>query len=1127
MKVKYLFFMLLGIIFILLNSQVITAYSIQKQRALIVLSSDDIAQTKETKQFIEQFGHITQVFPPHYMIGDIDVDKLENLTRNKNILEVFTGKVDSDVIEIYDKNTEIVLSYWNIAFEPKLFSAKKLDSESNREPKPILNDVVWVPLDIWEDKSITQQSNKIFSAPDYWETSEYLYGQVLVSIILPESNGAIDSSTEDWTTTEKNKVISEIIDGLTWWESKAPLNVDLTIWYITDYDVPTSYEPISRSRSDNGLWIGEIMDSWGYSGPTYYNKVYAYDNDLREIYSTDWAYTVFVVDSSNDADGKFSDGYFAFATCIVGRTSCPFMTMTSTNDGYGTNNMDAVMAHETGHIFGAGDQYASSGCTCTSTYGFLDVENQNCENSCLSNVASIMRGQIAPYTSGSIDYYAKGQIGWRDLNSNGIIDVIDSAYNTDTDTDHDGIVDYWDSDIDGDGVLNQNDDCPTIVGMVQYNGCPDTFPPNITIFSPTNGTYYNSSSVYTNVYAGETAKWIKEYLNNNQIFTYNNISAVSWSLFLSDGIYDFVVSASDFYDNIGNKSIQFIVDTIKPVINSINTNNQPNIPGRQIIVGGNLTFSASYNESNLNYISAFCAYNSSDPTTYRSVIDYNVSSGSNKIWNWTLNLLSLPDNSTIDDCQVCLIDKAKNSACWFHIGDYIIDKCLPAPVQINDSCGLEDSFALWYNDTNNCYAQTGTDSDKVPENQTISCNYCNENISEPFNSPWGNCINEDTQNRTKYFIDTNFNSCCAVTGSSSDCSILNSTYQNKTEYQTCDYCTPNWTANSICNPEDSETIWYNDTNSCFEKTGLSADSHNPDNQTSLLSCDYNKDGIIGGVSDLNTTITGIDINLSTNVLEFKIGNSPLISFEFNLTNSPLNFANIFIEKQPANSSFAYMIIKGLDLTSQNRTKTVYLNSILNGTGICIKDSELTSINELSDSCTGSNEFWLKCPSANGDYLCNMTENNTIYQISGLKHSGVKEQANYCGDGICNGGESCSSCLSDCGVCPSAPVGSSSGGGGRGGGGGSSTPKNIIVMQSSPQNTSQNNNDNTNNTLNLNNRAPITGAVIGAFGTGGSIVALIFVVVIIAVATWFGISKRRKKKGSKKKKMSKKKVKRKK
>ena len=46
--------------------------------------------------------------------------------------------------------------------------------------------------------------------PGYFDTSEYLIGSVAVGIIFLESNGTIDSSTENWNSAREVQVISEI-----------------------------------------------------------------------------------------------------------------------------------------------------------------------------------------------------------------------------------------------------------------------------------------------------------------------------------------------------------------------------------------------------------------------------------------------------------------------------------------------------------------------------------------------------------------------------------------------------------------------------------------------------------------------------------------------------------------------------------------------------------------------------------------------------------------------------------------------------------------------------------------------------------------------------------------------------
>ena len=59
-------------------------------------------------------------------------------------------------------------------------------------------------------------------------------------------------------------------------------------------------------------------------------------------------------------------------------------------------------------------------------------------------------------------------------------------------------------------------------------------------------------------------------------------------------------------------------------------------------------------------------------------------------------------------------------------------------------------------------------------------------------------------------------------------------------------------------------------------------------------------------------------------------------------------------------------------------------------------------------------------------------NYAVFNVSHFSAFKIEEEP-YCGDGICNGEETCSSCPQDCGPCPE-PSGGGSGGGGGGGGG---------------------------------------------------------------------------------------------
>ncbi len=262
--------------------------------------------------------------------------------------------------------------------------------------------------------------------PGYNETSEYMIGDVAVSVILVESNGSHEAQTENWNSTEESNVEREINDALKWWVARANES-NISLNFNVDYlKVETGYEPIEHksltSKQGEGmwLWIDEVMHNLGMKG-TGFAPVEEYDNHLREQKKTDWAYVMFVVDSSNDDDGMFSDDHFAFA--YLGG---PFLVMTYDNENYGIENMDAVAAHETTHIFYALDEYHGADSP-TDHSGYLNIENENHVDGGTSNEECIMRGQVQPYTDGAVCNITRATIGWRDLDGDGIPDILDTT----------------------------------------------------------------------------------------------------------------------------------------------------------------------------------------------------------------------------------------------------------------------------------------------------------------------------------------------------------------------------------------------------------------------------------------------------------------------------------------------------------------------------------------------------------------------------------------------------------------------------------------------------------------------------------------------------------------------------
>jgi len=403
--------------------RLVSAQGSLTDQALVILDATDVTAMQQAIERIEaEGGRIVHVFPTHVLIGSLPQGHETVLLGQAGIISIHRSPLDPSTVATYGQTARQAVKVWNTAFASQ--QPQQTDLSAQEVGEELVNDAFYPPDLIGEAQATAQGGIGAASAPGYYQTSEFMIGRVAVGIILPESDGSLDPSTEDWTVEERQLVHNEIVAGMNWWAAREP-RANLTFYYDDHFTSPlsTGYEPINRSHSDQGLWIGQVMGELGYSASSYFARVRDYNNALRNQYQTNWAFTIFVVDSSNDRDNKFSDGYFAYA--YLGG---PFMVMTYGNNGYGSGNMDAVAAHEMGHIFRALDQYYSAHQACTYRSGYLYVENQNSQyGNCSSNETSIMRGQVWPYRSGAIDYYARGQVGWWDSDGDDILDPVDTT----------------------------------------------------------------------------------------------------------------------------------------------------------------------------------------------------------------------------------------------------------------------------------------------------------------------------------------------------------------------------------------------------------------------------------------------------------------------------------------------------------------------------------------------------------------------------------------------------------------------------------------------------------------------------------------------------------------------------
>jgi len=218
-------------------------------------------------------------------------------------------------------------------------------------------------------------------------TSSYLEGSVAVGIVIVEG----PTADLQFSQAERTTVVSEVQNGLSW---LASMNPAAGITFAYDIRVVRINTPANPSAPDlEGLWRDPAMGALGFD-PNW-NGVVQYVESNRTNFGTRWTYCGFFT--------KYPLSWFAYAS-IGG----PRLVMDYNNDGWGPSNIDRVFTHESGHIFGCPDEYASSGCNCGGAWGRFGLPNTNCENCAPGGgVACLMKGNTFGMCS-----VTPGHLGW-------------------------------------------------------------------------------------------------------------------------------------------------------------------------------------------------------------------------------------------------------------------------------------------------------------------------------------------------------------------------------------------------------------------------------------------------------------------------------------------------------------------------------------------------------------------------------------------------------------------------------------------------------------------------------------------------------------------------------------------
>ncbi|MCY2989561.1 MAG: dockerin type I domain-containing protein [Planctomycetota bacterium] len=276
-----------------------------------------------------------------------------------------------------------------------------------------------------------------------------MLGKICVTVVMMESDPTLaphDSNVYNWSPSLIQDTKTKIESGLDWWKQtlaqQSPALAN-ELNFVPDYTyadnpVHTGYEPIERISNDFQRWMYDFLNQVGFNKTgDFQEDMRVFNNSQRLSHGTDWAFTIFVVNSANDPNKTFAaGGSFSRAFSYAGGE---FMVVPS-------GRPDSTFTHETGHQFWALDEYLQADVLgaqyYTKTRGYYNTQDLNAPHTDYTKQPPIIYVQqpsimaadrptsttdllTTAYTTHVNAPSTLEMIGWKDSNGNGIFDVLD------------------------------------------------------------------------------------------------------------------------------------------------------------------------------------------------------------------------------------------------------------------------------------------------------------------------------------------------------------------------------------------------------------------------------------------------------------------------------------------------------------------------------------------------------------------------------------------------------------------------------------------------------------------------------------------------------------------------------
>ncbi|HLG18572.1 MAG TPA: hypothetical protein VI895_02005 [Bdellovibrionota bacterium] len=372
--------------------------------AIVVLRSDTIAEMQRAMATVHAFGgNVTQAIANSVLFAQVSPSvKPQLLQADENIVAVEHGEMEPHHYRRYGKSVAVGIQAWNHYLREKNKKPALPPAQDLSEP---FHDDLIIPSDLpktrqekekrekeylkqWErNKKELQRKYKVGSSETeaitptafgqgygagFYDTSLYMSGLVAVGVFFAGAG---------WTDPQMDSAMAEISTGLRLFSELEP-SARLAFIIVDERLTP----------------LPSISDWWTYA------------NNLRNIHLSHWAYFI----EMRTGTGTSSAALFGPWTRVF-QDALP--------DG-------RVLRHETGHIFGAIDQYTNY--SPVERWGYLNSVNANSR----ANDGRGFFGGAGEGLSdlmldlGPIGVYTRAQIGLRDRDGDGLPDPLDTVPNT-------------------------------------------------------------------------------------------------------------------------------------------------------------------------------------------------------------------------------------------------------------------------------------------------------------------------------------------------------------------------------------------------------------------------------------------------------------------------------------------------------------------------------------------------------------------------------------------------------------------------------------------------------------------------------------------------------------------------